>query len=350
MTDRFLKFRAPAPVEDPTPFGLLLLLRDIQQGNDNFFILEHPADPERFAQVIRADALGSGAQACYGTRVDEGYVVEYRDGGADHHFQADCPTLEVAHEVLTGWAAGTDGWRGPVTWRRLDFGDDAVTDDGAAETSRTLDDGRADQDQVRYVRDECRAMARAGFEPWSRVAVAAEEMLERDASSATRTAAVQAARHEWDQLAAEQTAWADQGDYDTLAAAFADLESNGLVPRMSFACCTSCGNAEIGGEVDPSGPLPSGYVYFHSQDAARLAQTPMTLYLAYGAFREAHGITIGTDGPTETQRDMLAAVTRKVGRLVADTIAGHGLEVAWDGTPDDAVRVTITDWRKRLPS
>ncbi|WP_125778444.1 DUF6891 domain-containing protein [Antribacter gilvus] len=348
MTDRFLMYRTPEPVEDPTPFGLLLLLQDIQRGNDNFFVLEDQEVPDRFAQVIRADAANGDARACYGTRADKGYVVEYRDGDPGRHFQADCPTLEVAHELLTGWMTGGDGWRDLVIWRRLDFEGDA-TDGDPSESGESFD-GEPDEDQVTYVRGEVRAMVLAGFSAWPEVARAAEEMLNADVSSATRTAAVRAAQEEWDQRVAEQAGWEDQGDYDKLAAAFADLESGGLVARMSFACCSSCGNAEIGGEVDPVGPVPPGFVYFHSQDAARLAVAPSTLYLAYGAFHEALGIETGPDGLTAEQQDSLAAATREVGRLVADAMAEHGLGVVWTDDPNDAVKVTVTDWRKRLPA
>ncbi|MFJ3407511.1 DUF6891 domain-containing protein [Promicromonospora sp. NPDC090134] len=188
----------------------------------------------------------------------------------------------------------------------------------------------ADGDELRYVREQVRAMVRAGFTPFGQVLQAADEMLEPDAAANLRTAAAGAARQEWQARVVEQASWADEGSYSALATAFAELETLGVVARMCFACCNTCGAAEIHDEVDPNGAEPLGYVFFHGQEAERLADTPGDLYLSFGGFA----------GSTASE----------VGEIVATTIARHGFEVAWDGSADAKVRVRVTDWRKRLPA
>ncbi len=44
----------------------------------------------------------------------------------------------------------------------------------------------------------------------------------------------------WDQRVAEQQSWADTGDFGRLERLFAQLESEGILGRMSFMCCNNC--------------------------------------------------------------------------------------------------------------
>ncbi|MFD7308904.1 DUF6891 domain-containing protein [Promicromonospora sp. NPDC059942] len=186
----------------------------------------------------------------------------------------------------------------------------------------------ADGDELKYVRGQVRAMVRAGFTPFDEVLRAADEMLEPEVADSLRTAAAEAAREEWQARVAEQASWADQGDYSALAAAFADLESHGVVARMCFACCNTCGVSEIRDEADPRGGEPLGYVFFHSQDADRLADVPGDLFLSFGGFDGRSAVAIG--------------------QIVATTVARRGLEVDWTGDAGSRVRVRVTEWRKRL--
>lgn len=206
-----------------------------------------------------------------------------------------------------------------------------------------------DDEQADYARSEARAMVRAGFRTLAQVEQAVSDLLEPDVSEATAQAALRAARAEWDKRLAEQETWTDEGDHARLAAAFADLGAEGVLARMDFTCCRSCGQAEIGAEIDPAGPVPDGYAFFHSQDSAYLADAPAVLYLAYGPFYEALGIDPGPDGPTAEQQALVDEATVRVGRTVADAVKRHGLDVTWDGDPAQRIRVTITEWRKRLP-
>jgi hypothetical protein len=187
----------------------------------------------------------------------------------------------------------------------------------------------AGDEELQYVRAQIRAMVRAGFSPYDQVLRAADEMLGSDSDASQRTAAVQAARDEWQARVREQEAWADEGSYTALAAAFTELERVGVVARMCFACCNTCGSTEIYDEADPNAADLLGYTFFHSQEADRLADAPGDLYLSFG----------GLDG--------VPAVA--IGEIVAATVARHGFEVAWSGDAGAKVRVHVSNWRKRLP-
>ncbi|MEO3938008.1 hypothetical protein V3N99_14795 [Dermatophilaceae bacterium Soc4.6] len=129
----------------------------------------------------------------------------------------------------------------------------------------------------------------------------------------------------WAERLQQEAGWTDEGDYTRVAAAFAALEADGIVARMGFTCCQTCGHAEIG---DEAGPSSRGYVFFHEQDAERLGPGGSDLFLAYGGFEAPPEVVAG---------EVVAALT------------AQGLTVEWDGTTAARVMVTGVDWRKRVP-
>ncbi|WP_436631412.1 hypothetical protein [Actinomadura kijaniata] len=82
-----------------------MLLEDTSNGNRDFFVLERTADSA--AQTYFPVVGGCS-----------GFVLEYRDGGPDSHFGAECDDLRRAHQVVTGWAFERDGWKGGLPWKR----------------------------------------------------------------------------------------------------------------------------------------------------------------------------------------------------------------------------------------
>lgn len=129
-------------------------------------------------------------------------------------------------------------------------------------------------------------------------------------------------------------------DYDRLAAAFRQLEQEGVVARMNFTCCSTCGFAEIDDERTPRERVINGeyryqereFVFFHHQDAERLVDLPALLYLGYGSFlREP------------------ADVDEQAGRHVAQVLEQHGFAVDWNGDVQARIVVPISDWRKPMP-
>lgn len=142
----------------------------------------------------------------------------------------------------------------------------------------------------------------------------------------------------WDQRLREQRSWRGLSDADRLDAAFAELEAVGVVARMSFSCCGTCGASEIYGEVVP-GTAPMGYVFFHQQDADGLADREPTLFLSYGAF--------APDWRDDEQYEQAAVA---VGEQVRRSLEANGLRVEWDGTHARRIGVVGLDWRRRLPA
>ncbi|MET8867211.1 hypothetical protein ABZW11_30065 [Nonomuraea sp. NPDC004580] len=127
-----------------------------------------------------------------------------------------------------------------------------------------------------------------------------------------------------------QPAWPEALDSDRLLRAFRDLELAGIVARADFACCQSCGIAEIGGEVpDDERHAYRGYVFCHRQDMRDVVDGGR-LSLAYGRFNDA----------------LVPVDQADIGREVAETIRRHGLEVRWNGDPGIRIEVPLT-WRRR---
>ncbi len=123
-----------------------------------------------------------------------------------------------------------------------------------------------------------------------------------------------------------QRTWPEVLDADRLIRAFRELDTTGIVARANFACCQSCGTAEIGGEV-PDGGRMRGYVFCHRQDVDA-AVAGQGLYLSYGAFGDDRSQDAG------------------IGEEVTEALRRHGLTAVWDG--DVAVRIDVPmTWRRR---
>ena len=68
-------------LDDPSEDALFTMFQDLEAGQGTFLIVESLADAsgQTFVQAARGD--------------DGTYVVEYRQGSADQHFQTDGPRL-----------------------------------------------------------------------------------------------------------------------------------------------------------------------------------------------------------------------------------------------------------------
>lgn len=93
--------------DDPSEDLLFELLGDVEEGVEQFFIVERLADQsgEIYAQVI----LSEGG----------GWLIERRDGAADRHFAATMPDKRAVHVVLTGWAFELPGWESKAPWAQV---------------------------------------------------------------------------------------------------------------------------------------------------------------------------------------------------------------------------------------
>ena len=126
-----------------------------------------------------------------------------------------------------------------------------------------------------------------------------------------------------------QHLWPEITDCDRLDAAFADLEKNGIVARQDFACCQTCGHAEIDDEISEAMKHNSivGFTFYHHQDTQR-ATDQGELLLAYG----------GLDGEDES--------TLNIGRRIVACLKRHDLKVMWKEDVKKRIQVTL-DWKRR---
>lgn len=154
----------------------------------------------------------------------------------------------------------------------------------------------------------------------------------------------------------------DTGDFGRLQQAFDRLASRGVLCRMSFTCCQTCGTAEIDDERSPRPTSSEGeypfeewaYTFFHQQDSERLNDPGASIFLTYSAFRPAPGIEpdllerarVGDEG---ARREVVDRTDTTVGELVRDALVAEGLTVDWNGTSAQRIRVHVPQWRKRLP-
>ncbi len=96
-------------LDDPSTDALFTMFEGLEAGKGTFLIVEALADVngQTFVQAARGD--------------DGTYVVEYRQGSADQHFQTTAPDVREAHALVTMWAFGLPGLHERVTWSRLEL-------------------------------------------------------------------------------------------------------------------------------------------------------------------------------------------------------------------------------------
>jgi hypothetical protein len=163
----------------------------------------------------------------------------------------------------------------------------------------------------------------------------------------------------WARRVAELTAVdeAQPDAADRLARAFALLEDRGIVSRMDFTCCQTCGHAEIGDEVE-EGVDARGYTFFHRQDSERIADGDVML--AFGSFGPHADLDAALfaaaeadEDTPERERARELAMSRS-GELIAEevvrTLRDTGLTVDWDGTAGTRIRVALPTWQRPLPA
>ncbi|MFD3444372.1 DUF6891 domain-containing protein [Microbacteriaceae bacterium 4G12] len=114
-----------------------------------------------------------------------------------------------------------------------------------------------------------------------------------------------------------------------VAVAFAELESAGVIARMNLGFDQGEGNNEARQVAMTAGAR--GFVFFHQQDANRLAYPDATLYLGWDA--------VGTS------REEFDALTISLGKEICAAMERQGLTVRWDGTLARRPEVLHLNWR-----
>jgi hypothetical protein len=182
------------------------------------------------------------------------------------------------------------------------------------------------------LRDFIRVQVAAGFAPIDEMVDEAVDVFADTTlpQASLRAAATIVAERAVAEHLAQQKAWPERTDCDRLDAAFASLESAGIVARQHFSCCGSCGATEIHDEMDrvaKDGSTVRGYTFFHVQDTEHAVEGE-SLFLSYGA----------------PDRDRDRAV--EVGHEVVAALKEQGLHPAWNGRHANRIGLPIV-WRRR---
>ncbi|MGW0337178.1 DUF6891 domain-containing protein [Streptomyces sp. NPDC003011] len=275
------------------------LVGRIGGAGDRFLTVQRIPDiPDVFAQVWHEEGGD--------------YRLEHRLGEDGFHGTNLTDPGRVA-ELLTGWARQEAGWDAGVGWEPVGL--------GPREEVPELPDAVREKVETRI-----RTRLRGGYDSRGELTDIAEDHLaDGDQRPVSRAQARVLVDRLWRERLAEQEAWEGVTDPERLTRAFEALDAAGITAREHFACCRSCGMAEIGAE----GERARGFVFFHQQVTERAAEGD-ALALYYGGFD-------GTD-----------ATTTAVGHEVVAALGAAGLSAQWDGSPDSALSVTPLTWHKRL--
>ena len=127
---------------------------------------------------------------------------------------------------------------------------------------------------------------------------------------------------------AKQATWTEPTDCDKLDTAFATMEARGLVARQNFTCCNTCGRAEIWDEIVAAEESREviGYAFYHMQDTESAVEGG-SIYIKYGA--------------------VVGGSAVEVGQRILDSLHECRVDADWSGSANDAVKVSLADWRKR---
>lgn len=193
--------------------------------------------------------------------------------------------------------------------------------------SATLEPG-----DLEDLRQYIRLQVAAGYSPVPDVVADAVDVFADTtlAPDDLRQAAAQLAEEILSTQLAEQNNWPPITDNDRLDAAFTALNDAGIVSRQHFACCATCGTAEIHDEMAAAakdGATVRGYTFFHIQDT-EYAVEGESLFLSYGS----------ADGSED------AGVA--IGREIVATLEEHGLHPSWNGRLANRILLPIT-WQRR---
>jgi len=201
---------------------------------------------------------------------------------------------------------------------------------------------------VRLVREEATRLIEPGFRTRLQVQEELIELVEDDpemfegAPPLTPEGIASIVDDVWSERLLTEQGWSGISDADRLASAFVELEASGVVARMNFSCCGTCGHGEIQGQVAP-GESARGYVFFHMQDADGLVEgTTPSLYFDYGALSD--------DDPPFPDRESYTSAAIVIGHEIVNALEAAGLRVEWTGDLGRRICVVDLDWRRHVPT
>lgn len=116
-----LEIDGEPPVNSPTAGDVHDALLRLNTRGPQWAVLDIRSHYYVQANVIALDTRSHHyIQAC--VRDDEEFIVEYREGGADRHYQAGGPQhCETVIGVFLDYLASGNRWRTAFEWRRLEL-------------------------------------------------------------------------------------------------------------------------------------------------------------------------------------------------------------------------------------
>ena len=198
-------------------------------------------------------------------------------------------------------------------------------------------DPQARREATAYVAEIAWEAIAPGFQDKDDIMVSISEMADDDdglALSGAEAEAIVEALWKKRLLELHRPSERDPSDDVRVAAAFAELERANVIARMNLGFDQGEGSDEARQLAKAAGAR--GFVYFHQQDANRLAYSDATLYLGWDA--------VGTT------RDEYDAATIRLGEEIRAALERQSLTVGWDGTLASRPAVLNLTWRKPLPT
>lgn len=100
------------------------------------------------------------------------------------------------------------------------------------------------------------------------------------------------------------------------------LANKGILMRTNFACCTTCGHAEIKGERKDKRFI--GYLFYHTQTHEGICQdidddvNEIEVWLGWGSFQDPDKHVVNDNNSEELVYATIASVMQEMGHYIAD--------------------------------
>jgi hypothetical protein len=134
-----------------------------------------------------------------------------------------------------------------------------------------------------------------------------------------------------EQYRKEQARWPEFTDCDRLDAAFAELDSMGIIARQNWeqTLTSGCAAIEAVATRELANRTVAGFVFFHEQDTESAVSWNSGLALAWGAFEDG------------------GVAWKRVAETIIEVLGRHGINAQWRGELNCRIFVTNLKWQRR---
>ena len=207
------------------------------------------------------------------------------------------------------------------------------------------------QAHLQYVRESAWEALYSGFVPKGRLIEELQELVEYDEDCPVSPhEAERVVEQLWARRQAELATaglWTPTDD-QRLGDAFTDLRAAGFVARMRCGFDQSEAGDECARAATAGGEW--GYVFFHEQDANRLARgSGEALFLGYDVLQPSPAEAGAARAYDFASQEEYGSARTNLGGLIVETLTAHGLRSMWDGSGATRIEVPDLDWRRPLP-